>query len=60
LLQRCIKVWKALEGAEKEVFFPQEHHPGELCQSDFTHLTELGITIQKEPFSYLLYHFVLT
>ena len=59
-LQRHIKVWRALEGAEKEVFFPQKHHPGELCQSDFTHLTELGITIQKELFPHLLYHFVLT
>ena len=47
-LQRHIKVWRALEGAEKEVFFPQTHHPGELCQSDFTHLTEVGITFQKE------------
>jgi hypothetical protein len=37
-LQRRIKTWRALEGPEQEVFFPQEHHPGELCQSDFTHL----------------------
>lgn len=59
-LQRRIKTWKALEGPEKEVFFSQEHHPGELCQSDFTHLTELGITIQKEFFPHMLYHFVLT
>lgn len=59
-LQRRIKTWRALEGPEKEVFFPQEHHPGALCQSDFTHLSELGITIQNEPFPHMLYHFVLT
>jgi len=59
-LQRRIKVWRALEGPEKEVFFPQEHHPGELAQSDFTHLTKLGITIGGHPFPHLLYHFVLT
>ncbi len=34
--------------------------PGELCESDFTHLTELGITIGGEAFPHMLYHFVLT
>ena len=29
-LQRRIKIWRALEGPPKEVFFPQKHHPGEL------------------------------
>lgn len=35
------------EGAvdAEEVYFAQEDRPGELCESDFTHLTELGITI---------------
>lgn len=59
-LQRRIKTWRALEGAEREVFFAQEHHPGALCQSDFTHLTQLEITIAGQPFPHLLYHFVLT
>ena len=33
----------------------------ELCESDFTHLTELGIIhgFCGEPFSHMLYHFVL-
>ena len=35
-LQRRIKNWRALEGPPREVFFAQEHYPGELCQSDFT------------------------
>jgi hypothetical protein len=44
-LQRRIKNWRATEGPSKEVFFAQQHQPGELCQSDFTHCRELGITI---------------
>ena len=59
-LQRQLKVWRALEGPPKEVFFAQEHRPGELCASDFCHLSSLGITVQGQPFSHLLYHFVLT
>jgi len=59
-LQRRIKIWRALEGPAKEVFFPQVHKPGELCQSDFTHMKALGVTIQGQPFDHLVYHFVLT
>lgn len=32
-LQRRVKVWRALKGPAKEVFFPQQHHPGVLAQS---------------------------
>ena len=59
-LQRRIKIWRALEGPSKEVFFPQTHYPGQLCQSDFTDMKKLGVTIQQEPFDHLIYHFVLT
>lgn len=59
-LQRKVKVWRATEGPGHEVFFPQEHHPGRLCASDFSHMTSLGITIQNQLFAHLLYHFVLT
>ena len=59
-LQRRVKIWRALEGPPREVFFPQVHKPGELCQSDFTSMNSLGITIQRQPFEHLLYHFVLT
>lgn len=58
-LQRHVKRWRALEGPHKEVFFDQEYHPGKLCQSDFTSMKKLGITIAKQPFEHLLYHFVL-
>jgi len=59
-LQRRVKIWRALEGPPKEVFFTQVHNPGELCQSDFTHMNALGVTIQGQPFDHLIYHFVLT
>ncbi|MHC4181236.1 MAG: IS21 family transposase [Planctomycetota bacterium] len=59
-LQRRVKLWRATEGPSREVFFAQVHRPGELCQSDFTDLSGLGITIQGRRFDHLLYHFVLT
>lgn len=59
-LQRKIKRWRALEGPAKEVMFSQDHPPGRLAQSDFTHMGDLGITIAKKPFQHLLYHLVLT
>lgn len=59
-LQRRMKHWRATEGPGREVFFRQEHVPGRLGQSDFTHMKELGITIGKQSFVHLLYHFVLT
>lgn len=59
-LQRRLKHWRATEGPPKEVFFPQIHYPGQLSESDFTHMTTLGVTIQGELFKHLLYHFVLT
>ncbi len=59
-LQRRIKQWRATDGPPKEVFFAQIHKPGELCQSDFTHMNKLGITINGIPFDHMIYHFVLT
>jgi hypothetical protein len=59
-LRRRIKYWRATEGPPREVFFAQEHRPGELCQSDFTHCRELDVTINGQAFPHLIYHFVLT
>ncbi len=59
-LQRRIKSWRAMEGPAREVFFSQQHEPGRLCASDFTHMTELGVTIGGQSFPHLVYHFVLT
>ena len=59
-LQRHVKQWRATEGPPKEVFFSQVHRPGRLCQSDFTHMSKLGVTIEGRSFDHLCYHFVLT
>ena len=59
-LQRRIKQWRATEGPAKEVFFSQVHHPGDLCASDFSHMTSLRVTIAGQPLDHLVYHFVLT
>lgn len=58
-LQRRIKQWRALEGSAKEVFFAQDYVPGERCQSDFTWMRDLGVTIKGQPFNHMIYHFVL-
>jgi hypothetical protein len=57
--QRRVKEWRASEGPNREVVFPQEHRPGEAMQTDFTWATKLGITIQDEPFPHMLCHPVL-
>ena len=59
-LQRRVRRWRALAGPAKEVFFAQVHYPGRLGASDFTHCTELHVTIRGTLFEHLIYHFVLT
>jgi len=58
-LQRRIREWRAQYGPPKEVFFAQEHRPGEAMQTDFTSANELEITIQGKPFLHMLCHAVL-
>jgi hypothetical protein len=59
-LQRQIRQWRASDGADREAFFPQVHHPGDVGASDFTDMSSLDITIGGRSFPHLLYHFVLT
>lgn len=58
-LQRRVKKWRALCGPSKEVIFRQNHPPGWQGLSDFTDAGKLGVTIQKQPFDHLLYHYRL-
>ncbi len=58
-LQRRVKIWRATEGPPREVYFTQVYKPGVLCQSDFTSMNKLRITIAGLLFDHLLYHFVL-
>ncbi len=46
-LQRRIRHWRALEGPEREVYFAQQHEPGRLGLSDFTHARELEVRIAQ-------------
>lgn len=57
--QRRVHEWRAAYGPEKEIFFSQQHRPGEAAQTDFTWATELGVTIRGEPFVHMLCHLVL-
>ena len=58
--QRKVKSWRALDGPPKEVYFPQKHYPGMLSESDFTSMNKLRVTINRERFDHLFFHFVLT
>ena len=59
-LQRRFKQWRIRSGPEREVMFPQVHDPGRQCQSDFTHMGSLMVTIGGQKFDHMAYHFVLT
>jgi len=58
--ERRVRAWRAARGPNREVMFPQVHTPGDLGASDFTHMSSLRITIGRQPFDHLLYHFTLT
>jgi hypothetical protein len=59
-LQRRFRDWRALHGPGKEVFFEQQHVPGREGALDFTHGTELGVTIAGQLFTHLLFVFALS
>ena len=58
-LERRIRAWRALYGQEQEVIFRQIHKPGDVGLSDFTDMSNLGITVAREPLEHRLYHFRL-
>lgn len=57
-LQKHMATWRAEHGPHQEVMFPQVHQPGLAAQSDFTHMTSLGITLGGVAFPHLLFHLV--
>jgi len=57
--QRRVKKWRATKGPDKEIFFAQNHIPGEAMQMDFTHCDKLGVTINFEVFDHMICHCVL-
>ena len=58
-LERRIRGWRALHGAEREVIFRQTHEPGRMGLSDFTDMGAFHITIAGVPLDHRLYHFRL-
>jgi transposase InsO family protein len=56
-LQRRMRQWRAEHGAEREIYFAQEHPPGRLGLSDFTVADELGVFIAGAAFAHRLYQF---
>jgi hypothetical protein len=58
--QRRVLAWRLQHGPDKEVFFAQEHLPGQVMQLDWTNANELGITIAGRRLEHLLCHSVLT
>ena len=59
-LQRRLQDWRALNGPDQEVYFPQEHPPGREAQLDFTHCNSLGVTIGGQRYRHLLFQLVLS
>jgi len=55
-LQRRLRQWKALEGPEQEVYFPQRVEPGWQMLCDFTVMDSLGVQVAGEPLSHRLAH----
>jgi Mu transposase, C-terminal domain len=58
-LQRHVKRWRAAHGPERDIVVAQQHRPGEAAQTDFTHATELAVTIVGQVFVHMLCVFVL-
>ena len=58
-LERRVREWHALNGADRDVIFRQSPEPGRMALSDFTDAGGLGVTIAGAPLPHRLYHFVL-
>lgn len=54
-----MRQWRAVHGAERDVFFAQEHPPGRLGLSDFTVADDLAVEIEGVAFPHRLYQFTL-
>lgn len=58
-MERRIRLWRAVNGPEREVIFRQIYEPGRMGLSDFTDMTDLGVSIAGRPLDHRLYHFRL-
>jgi transposase InsO family protein len=58
-LERRIRGWRAVHGAEREIIFRQVHEPGQMGLSDFTEMGDLPVGIAGVALEHRLYHFRL-
>src|SRR5699024_5725303 len=58
-LERRIRAWRAIHGADQDVIFRQVQQPGHLGLSDFTDMAALGVIVAGQPLDHRLYHFRL-
>jgi hypothetical protein len=58
-LQRRMRQWRAVHGAQRDIYFAQEHPPGRLGLSDFTVCDALNVQIDGAAFAHRLYQFAL-
>ena len=58
-IERRIRDWRAINGAERPVIFPQVQVPGRMGLSDFTDANGLGVMIAGVPLAHRLYHFAM-
>ncbi len=59
-LERRMQRWKLEHGVERDVKFPQIHHPGDVFAFDFVVMNKLKVTIDGKPFDHLMFHAVFT
>ncbi len=59
-LQRRIRDWRAVNGPDVEVYFPQDHPPGREGALDFTHGKELEVTVCGVLLVHLLFTYRLS
>ena len=57
--ERRVRAWKRRHGTERELFFTQDHQPGERLQLDWMHCEKLEIELEGGRFDHLLVHVVL-
>ena len=55
-LQRRLRLWRAVQGPDRELFFDQVHVPGEAIQLDWTDCNCLGVCLAGRPFPHKLCH----
>jgi hypothetical protein len=58
-LERRIRGWRALHGADRDIVFRQVHEPGQMGLSDFTEMGDLEVHVAGVVLEHRLYHFRL-